>query len=97
MTQSVPVQLKLRRAFRYGYFAFLAVVAGLLALLAYWAVNGDLPVVDVGMLPDNSVLLMAALILGFSVPLFLAGWLLIGTAILRQREGRRPPMAGMPD
>ncbi len=97
MTQSVSVQLKLRRAFRYGYFAFLAVVAGLVALLAYWAVNGNLPVVDAHMLPDDSVLLMAALILGFSVPLFFAGWLLIGSAILGQRARRASTMAGIRD
>ena len=91
MTQSVSVQLKLRRAFRYGFYALLALVAGLLTLLGIWTVDGNLPLIDTSILPDGKLLMVAALALAFSVPLFFAAWLLIGTAIFGLRY-ERPSM-----
>jgi type IV secretory pathway TrbL component len=95
MSEHVSTQIRLRRAFRYGYYAFVAAAGlALLPLLAR-ALRGDLPTFP---LPDASLLpMMALLVLALSVPLFFACWLIIGTAILRRGAERRSFTKGIAD
>ena len=89
MGEVVSAQLRLRRAFRYGYFVFVAVVATLLALFALWAVSGGLAVTLARSVTASTAFVVGALGLGLSIPLFFAAWLLVGAAILgevRQRS-----------
>ncbi len=97
MGQLQSVQLRLRSAFRYGYFAFVAVVVTLLALLGLWFVNGDLARILAEALPDRRALIMVVLASGLCVPLFFATWLLIGKAVLALAAGRPSSLDGVQD
>ncbi len=97
MPQVKTAQLRLRRAFRYGYFAFVAVIMTLLALLGLWTLNGDLASMFARSLTDSSVLMMAGLLLGLCVPLFFAAWLLIGKVVLGVDVPRPSLMDGIRD
>jgi uncharacterized membrane protein len=74
--------LKLRKAFRLGYFLFLAVLFALMAAFAISAVDGDLVQLIGNLLANNRLLLWLGLALGLSVPAFFAVWSLIGSALL---------------
>ncbi len=89
MAESVSVQLRLRRAFRYVYFAFLAIAVASLTLLGLWAVSGDAASSLFSMIPDRAVVTMIALAVGFSVPLFFLTWLVVSSAMLGHDSRRR--------
>lgn len=90
-------QLRLRRAFRYGYFAFVAIIATLLVLLGLWAFSGDTAATLVRSLSSSTILVISALALALCVPLFFAAWLVVGAAILGDRATPRPLMDGVRD
>lgn len=92
MAESASIQLSLRRAFRYGFFAFVALAVSALALLGFWIVEGDATASLLKMIPDRAVITMIALIVGLSVPLFFAAWLLVGTALLGGGVSSRRPL-----
>lgn len=97
MGEFVTTQLRLRRAFRYGYFAFVAIIATLLVLLGLWAFSGDTAATFVRSLSDNIILVVIALALALCVPLFFATWLVVGAAMLGDRATPRPLMDGVRD
>ncbi len=97
MGEVVTAQLRLRRAFRYGYFAFVAIVVTLLALFASWLVSADMTAAFARSLSDSTILLIVAAVLGLSVPLFFAAWLLVGSVLLGDRVKTRPLMDGIRD
>lgn len=97
MPQHDVARLKLRRAFRYAYCAFVAVVAALLLLLGLWIFNGDLLIVVVRSIADSSVLIVTALCLGLCVPAFFALWSLVGSAILGLGANQSSLMDGVRD
>jgi len=85
MPQLVSAQIRLRRAFRYGYFAFLAGAALVLTLLTLLVLNRGAVAILNAPFSDMSVWpMMALLLLGLCVPLFFACWLLVATAVLRR-------------
>lgn len=85
MPKIVTSQLRLRRAFRFGYFAFLGLFLVLMALFAIAALNGEVIDMLSRLISDSSTFLLVALGLGLSVPLFFAFWSLLGSAILGLR------------
>jgi hypothetical protein len=97
MGEVVTAQLRLRRAFRYGYFAFVAVAGTLLAMLGLWLLSGDVATALNTSLPVSTIFMIIALGLGLSVPLFFAAWLVVGSAILGNRLPPRPLMDGIQD
>ncbi len=94
MPQLASAQIKLRRAFRYGYYAFVASIVLALVLLAIRSLSGNamallgFPLADASLWP-----MMGILVLGLCVPLFFACWLLVGTAVL----GRSPQLRTFTD
>lgn len=97
MTKVVKAQLKLRRAFRYGYFAFVAITAILLSCLSFWALSGQAAIMLGRSIAGSPIIFLVALGLGLCVPLFFAAWLLVSAAILRGRVQHRPLMDGVRD
>lgn len=97
MGEFVTTQLRLRRAFRYGYFAFVAIIATLLVLFGLWVFSGDTIATLVRSLSQSTALMIVALALALCVPLFFAAWLVIGAAILGHRATPRPLMDGVRD
>ena len=97
MGEFVTKQLRLRRAFRYGYFAFVAIVVTLLVLFGLWAFSGDTAATLVHSLSDSTILVIIALALALCVPLFFAAWLVVGAAMLGDRATPRPLMDGIKD
>ncbi len=97
MLNAAEAQLRLRRAFRRGYFMFLAVLLALLAILASAVLSGALADLLNTLLGKSSLLMIAATALGLSVPLFLAVWSLIGSAVLGFGFREPPIMEGVRD
>jgi hypothetical protein len=97
MKEVVSAQLRLRRAFRYGYFAFLAIAAVLLAVLGLWAFSGDAAITLARSIAGSPIIIIVAVALGLCVPLFFAAWLLVSSAILGNRVQHRPLMDGVRD
>jgi hypothetical protein len=97
MKEVVNTQLRLRRAFRYGYFAFVAIAAVLLALLALWTFSGDAVITLARSIVGSPIIFIVAVGLGLCVPLFFAAWLLISSAILGGRVQNLPLMDGVRD
>lgn len=91
MAEVVTNQIRLRRAFRYGYFAFIAVVVAFAVLLGFWLFDRDVVESIVNMMPDRDTNMMLVLAFGLCVPLFFAVWSLIGTAVLGA-DYRQPPL-----
>jgi len=87
-------QLKLRRAFRYGYSLFLLFFLLLFALGGFAALDGVFMGMVRSLLSGGSATLLTALAFALSVPLFLACWSLIGSAMLGLRLD--PPVAAAP-
>lgn len=84
MTETNVAQLRLRSAFRYGYFAFIAALAPLAVLAGCLLVAGQ-TALHLAQNPDTGLLgLLLAMGLGLIVPMFLAFWLLISSAVLRR-------------
>ena len=96
MAESASMQLRLRRAFRYGYFAFLAAVVLLLAGIVLWVARLDAAML-VFSFRSSTVLMMIVLALGLCVPLFFASWLLIGTAVMGAWRPQSSLMDGVRD
>jgi hypothetical protein len=94
MKEVVSAQLKLRRAFRYGYFVFVAIAAVLLGLLMF---SGDAAINLARSIVGSPIIFIVAVGLGLSVPLFFAAWLLVSSAILGGRIQHRPLMDGVRD
>ena len=95
MTQA-NAQIRLRRAFRYGYFAFLALFLVLLTLVGVSVADGALDDI-LSRLSSATTVMLAALALGLCVPLFFACWSLIGSAILGLRAGPQSLLDGIRD
>ena len=95
MTQT-DTQIRLRRAFRYGYFAFLALFLMLLVLFGMAVADGALGDF-LGQLSSATTVMLAALVLGLSVPIFFACWSLIGSAILGVRVNTSSMLEGIRD
>ena len=74
-------QISLRRAFRYGYFVFLALFFVLLVLFGMFVAEGRFYDV-LGQLSSATSVMLAALALGLCVPIFFACWSLIASAVL---------------
>jgi hypothetical protein len=89
-------QVRLRRAFRYGYFAFLVLFLALLVLLGMAVAEGDLGVF-LGQLSSATSVMLAALVFGLSVPIFFACWSLIGSALLGERVSSSSMLEGIRD
>ncbi|MBO9576557.1 MAG: hypothetical protein J7494_12535 [Sphingobium sp.] len=92
----IAAQLRLRRAFRYGYFLFLLVFLALLAGLGFFVFNGDL-IGLLNRLANGMPVVLVALAVGLSVPLFFACWSLIGSAMLGMRAKRPSLLDGIRD
>jgi hypothetical protein len=73
------VQLRFRSAFRYGYYAFLAVMAGIV-LSIFLSVDGLAFLDDALLSPVSGLIGMVGL--GLVVPLFLLAWLLASFAVM---------------
>jgi hypothetical protein len=97
MKEVVNAQLRLRRAFRYGYFAFVAVATMLLAVLALWTFNGDAAITLARSIARSPIIFIVAVGLGLCVPLFFAAWMLVSSAILGGRVQHWPLMDGVRD
>jgi hypothetical protein len=97
MKEVISAQLRLRRAFRYGYFAFVGIAAVLLSLFGLWAFSGDAAIMLARSIAGTPVIFAVAVGLGLCVPLFLASWLLVSSAILGGRIQHRPLMDGVRD
>jgi len=84
MTDTNVAQLRLRSAFRYGYFAFIVALAPLAILVSCLFLAGQ-TVMRLIQHPDLSLLgLVVAVGLGLIMPTFLAFWLLVSSAVLRR-------------
>ncbi|MBO9671463.1 MAG: hypothetical protein J7485_13205 [Sphingobium sp.] len=97
MGEVAIAQLRLRRAFRYGYFAFVATIVAALGLFGLWAFSGDAAAILVRSLSGSTTLLIVALALALCVPLFFAAWLIVGASVLGDRVRVRPLMDGVGD
>jgi len=86
MPQATIAQLRLRRAFRYGYGLFLLLALLLLACGAVAAFEGDLMSIARQLLSGGFTTLLTALFVVLAMPLFLGIWFLIGTAMLGSRR-----------
>lgn len=89
-------QIRLRRAFRYGYFAFLALFLGLLVLIGLGFANSGFDAVLVRFSSATSVML-GALVIGLSVPIFFACWSLIASALLGVQAHQPSMLDGIRD
>lgn len=97
MGEVATAQLRLRRAFRYGYFAFVAIVVAALGLFGLWAFSGDAAAILARSLPSSTMLFIFAIGIALCVPLFFAAWLVVGASILGDRVRVRPLMDGVRD
>jgi len=97
MKKVVNAQLKLRRAFRYGYFAFVGITAALLAWFGFWAFSGEAAMMMPRLIAGSPIVFIVTLGLGLSVPLFFAVWLMVSSAILGGRVQHLPLMDGVRD
>jgi hypothetical protein len=80
--------LRLRSAFRYGFFAFNLALAGLFAAVCL-SIDRIAPVGDSMLLLVPGLLGMVGL--GLIVPLFLLGWWLAGSAVLNAGQNQAGP------
>lgn len=97
MGEVATAQLRLRRVFRYGYFAFVAITGAALGLFGLWAFSGDAAVILSRSLSDSMTFLIVAVALALCVPLFFAAWLVVGVSVLGDRVRVRPLMDGVRD
>jgi len=95
MREVATAQLRLRRAFRYGYFAFVAIVVTALGLFGLWAFSADAAAILARSMSGSTALLVVTVALALCVPLFFAAWLVVGASILGDRVRVRPLMDGV--